>query len=259
MPWRRRSARARAPPSPCATATAAASPSTPPAPPAGPPPPPSRPRSSPSITRVAPAPAATGSAPCWSTTRRSSYRGPIAPSPRGARPLDEATLRGPAPGAARSRAREGYSVRSAVAGPDGQTAVLPLARGRRALPRHLSVPGAPRGKALQAVHPRLPAAVPAGQDLSRLRGRPAQAGGPLGPRRGPDHRSSGGAPRGRARAVAGGAAVVAVPAARRGAHPARARRARRVRQRRRPRVSHARPADPHALGRRSAADRKSVV
>ena len=51
------------------------------------------------------------------------------------------------------------------AAPAPRAALRPQGQVRRDLP----LPQGPRGEALQAVHPRLPAAVPAGQDLRRLR------------------------------------------------------------------------------------------
>ena len=114
-----------------------------------------------------------------------------------------------------------------------------------------------RGEALQAVHPRLPAAVPAGADLRRVRRHAAQPealavriGGRTiaevaalsGRRRSRLARRRCRSPRSSARSAEldPGAKLDA-----RASLPAR----------RRARLPHARPADPHALGRRGAAHR----
>ena len=114
-----------------------------------------------------------------------------------------------------------------------------------------------RREALQAVHPGLSAAVPARQDLPRLPRRPAQAGGARGAGRRPDHRRGRGASpptelrdwtrrpsrcrrfnrRSPARSCASCTARVSFVA------------------RRRPRLPHARSADPDPVGRRGPAHR----
>src|SRR5207247_2594585 len=110
------------------------------------------------------------------------------PGRRRARPLDQAPLRGPAPHPARGGARQRDPVRRPVARPARARPALPAARRARALPRHVSVPRATRSEALQAVHPRLPAAVPARQDLPGVWWRAAQAGGVGGQGGRPDDR-----------------------------------------------------------------------
>src|SRR5436309_3479076 len=83
--------------------------------------------------------------------------------------MDEAALRGAAPTAARDCAGQGDRHRHPVARPAGARPPLPAARRDRALSRDVPVSRAARGEALQAVHPRVPAAVPARQDLPLLR------------------------------------------------------------------------------------------
>ena len=70
----------------------------------------------------------------------------------------------------RPRGRRRQAVAQAQGGPPPGAAL----RTEGPLRRHLPLPQGPRGEALQAVHPGLPAAVPARQDLRRLRRHPAQ-------------------------------------------------------------------------------------
>ena len=97
------------------------------------------------------------------------------PGRRRDRPLDQAALRDP-PQDARSSARGASAPiptkpwHKLKATRPARAALRPQGQVRR----HLSLPQGPGGEALQAVHPGLPAAVPAGEDLRRVRRIPAQ-------------------------------------------------------------------------------------
>src|SRR5439155_553584 len=188
-------------------------------------------------------------------TRRAAHRPRPQAEPGGGRagPGDQATLGRSAPhpgrGGARPRHPTGYGVvRAGRAGPP-----LPATRGARWLPRDVPVPRASGGEAVQAVHPRLPTPVSARQDVPRVRRGAPQARGArrAGPRqnqcgnRGSDGRHP---PR-----LDRGARAGAIPTGGGGSHSGGARGARLLRQRRRARVLDARPSDPDAVGRRSAA------
>ena len=106
------------------------------------------------------------------------------PRRRRDRSLDQAALRGRAGGCCSS------SRASLGADPDKPWHKLKAAHRRELLhgkegplPRDLPVPQGPRGEALQAVHPRLPPAVPARPDLRGLRRHPAQRRRARGPDR----------------------------------------------------------------------------
>ena len=91
------------------------------------------------------------------------------------RPVDQAALRGPPPPAAGDGPRPRHPRRPPLAGPRPAPAAVPAPRRRRrrTLSGRLSVSRAARDQTVQAVHPGLPAPVPAGQDLPGLRRRPA--------------------------------------------------------------------------------------
>src|SRR3989441_395877 len=171
------------------------------------------------------------------------------------RPGDQAALRGPAPLPGGGRAGPRHPLRCPLARPPGAGPPLLPSRRERPVPRDVPVPHAPGGEAVQAIHPRVPAAISARQDTPRLRGCASQARGARGARlweehRG-GHRSDGGCP---ARLGRTARAAVFRPGARR-PHPGRALGAALVRERRRARVSDARPPDPDVAGGRGAAHR----
>ena len=127
----------------------------------------SRPRSSPSTIRAAPAPTCNGFGAVLEYDESLIVPDPDAQSRRRRdRSLDQAALRDTAAAPARQaressapiRTRRGTSSRPPSAGSCCYGKQGPLRR-------HLPLPQGARGEALQAVHPRLPPAVPAGQDL----------------------------------------------------------------------------------------------
>ena len=83
------------------------------------------------------------------------------------RSVDQAALRVAPAGARQARPRARRRRECAVEEAQGLGAAGTAAREEQALPRHLPLPQGARGEALQAVHPGVPAAVPAGGDLSR--------------------------------------------------------------------------------------------
>ena len=145
--------------------------------------------SSRSTTRAAPAPRATASARCSSTTSRSIVPDP-ARSPRATARSIPWTKPRYENSAARSlefaRAR-GRSRSTPVAASSRRAQRRELLYGESArLRRDLPLPQGPRGEALQAVHPRLPAAVSARAGPVR----PAAAAGSTPRRCGPDRRAT---------------------------------------------------------------------
>src|SRR5207249_3025282 len=180
--------------------------------------------------------------------RHAQERGPGRP-----RPARRSALRRPRPHPAADRASTRPTVRGGLPRPPGAGPALVPAGRERWLPRDVPVPHTPGGEAVQAVHPRLPAAISARQDVPCLRGRASQARGARRARRWEEHRG-GRRPDGGRPARLGRAARAAVlrPDDRR-PHPGRALGAAFVRERRRARLSDARPPDAHVVRRRGAA------
>src|SRR5438876_547175 len=156
------------------------------------------------------------------------------PGAGGARPVDQAALRRPPAHPAGDGARPRHPARYGVARSGRAGPPLSAARGGRSLPRHAAIPRAPGGEALQAVHPGVPAPIPARQDVPGLWRRTSQVRSPRRPGRREEHRGSRRLDRGGRPRLGGGARAAGVRAGGRRPHSGGAHGAPLVRERRRP-------------------------